>query len=421
MTASPTRTVTATLLKTFLAFWLFLAVDKFALTLHYSLLSPLGAQILPLWIVGLLIGGESFLQMLLDVPAGRIVDRFGRRRMLFVGLAALAFAALLFMRFTLPTFVASIGFSVIGWLFVGPGVNAYLLSYARKETSGRFLALRDTFFSIGVVLASVSLPFALLYTPFLMGAAILALAGVAFLLLVASPPDKPVAHGTHTLPAEPYHVRRTALLKSLRAIRRLNPASGMLCLYSFVAAIFYGAIWFVVPLAIASDPSQQLLGLGLGIFDLSVVALGVVIGALVDRGNRRVLVFYGLLLFAVMGLLLGLTLGPLFLLFGFLATAGDETAGLSLWSWLHSLDKEHAHDGAIAGVISFSEDFGYAIGPVLAGFTYAALGPGWSIALAALPLLILWLSYSAFVRPTLSAVFSLADVPRMPRRRRHKA
>ncbi|MBU6323345.1 MAG: MFS transporter [Patescibacteria group bacterium] len=420
MDGSLSRAATATLLKAFLAFWLFLAVDKFALTLHYSLLSPLGERLLPLWIVGLLIGGESFLQMLLDVPAGRIVDRFGRRRMLFVGLAALSAAALLLMDFTLPTFIASIACSVLGWLFLAPGTNAYLLSYAQRETSGRFLALRDTFWSVGVVLASVSLPFILLYTPLVMGAVILILAFFSLFLLLASPHDKPVLHGTRTLPAEPYHVRRTAFLKSLRAIRRLNPASGMLCIYSFVAAIFYGAIWFVVPLAIASDPHQQLLGLGLGIFDLSIVVLGVVIGTLVDRGNKRLLVFYGLLLFAVMGLLLGLTLGPLFLLFGFLATAGDETTGLSLWSWLHSLDKEHAHDGAVAGVISFSEDFGYAIGPVLAGFTYGGFGPGWAIAFAALPLVLVWLSYSVFIRPAW-AELPLLDIPRMPRRRRHKS
>ncbi|OYV27840.1 MAG: hypothetical protein B7W98_00900, partial [Parcubacteria group bacterium 20-58-5] len=334
----------AALLGAFLPFWLYLTIDKFALTLHYSLMAPLGERLLPLALVGLLVGGESFLQMLLDVPAGFIVDRFGRKRMLFVGIAALIASALLLMAFSLPHFIMSIAFSVVGWLFMGPGVNAYILSYAKRESSGRFIALRDTFHSTGVVLASVSLPFLLLYSPFVMGSILLVLAALATVFLVMSPPDAPVTHGTHTLPAEPYHIHRTALRKTLRILRRLNPASGMLAAYSFAGAIFYGAIWFVVPLAIANDPHEQILGLGLAVFDLSVVVLGVIIGSIVDHGNKRLLVFYGLLLFALMGIALGATFGPLFLLFGFLATAGDETAGLSLWSWLHSLDKEHAHD-----------------------------------------------------------------------------
>jgi MFS family permease len=420
MGAPSSRSVTSSLLHTFFAFWLFLAFYKFAAALHYSLMSPLGARLMPLWIVGLLVGGESFFQTVFDVPAGYLVDRFGRRRMLGVGLAAFLIAAILLTQFSLVNFILSVAFSVFGWLFFAPGANAYVLSYAQRETSGRFIALRDTFYSIGVVLASVVLPLVLLYSPFVMGSLLAALLILAAVALILSPPDKPVIHGTHTLPAEPYHIRRTSLIKIFRAVKRLNPASGMLCGYSFAGAIFYGAIWFVVPLVIATQPHQQLLGLGLGIFDFAVVVLGVFIGTLVDKGNKRLLVFYGLLIFALMALLIGATLGPLFLLFGFLATTGDETAGLSLWSWLHTLDTEHAHDGAIAGIVCFSEDFGYAIGPVIAGFIYVAVGPGWSLAICAIPLGIAWLIYAVYARPKTLFPASLIDIPRMPMRRRHK-
>jgi len=421
MLALSNRAVTATLLRTFIAFWFFLAFYKFAATLHYSILAPLGSHLMPLWIVGLLVGGESFFQMIFDVPAGYLVDRFGRKRMLAVGWLSFVVAALLLMHFSVVTYVLSIAFSVIGWLFYAPGANAYVLSYAHKETSGRFIALRDTFYSIGVVLASISLPFVLLYSPFVMGAALLLLLLIAIVFLITSPPDKPVLHDEPVLPAQPYHIRRTPFLKTLKALKRLNPASGILCGYSFAGAIFYGAIWFVVPLAIATDPHQQLLGLGLGIFDLAIVVLGVIIGTIVDRGNKRLLVFYGLLIFAIMAMLIGATLGPLFLLFGFLATAGDETTGLALWSWLHSLDKEHAHDGAVAGVISFSEDFGYAIGPVIAGCLLAITGPGWAIAVSSAPLFAAWVIYAISARPKALFPSSLIGIPRMPMRRRHKS
>lgn len=410
------------MLRAFSAFWLFIVFYRFAAVLHYSLLSPLGARLLPLWVVGILIGAASFFQMIFDVPAGHLIDRFGKKRMLAIGWVAFVASAFLLTQFSLVNFLLSVAFSVVGWLFYAPGMNAYILAYAEKKTSGRFLALRDTFGSLGVVLASVSLPFVLLYSPSNMGGIMLVLFALAIVALWASPPDKPSPHTEPVLPAEPYHIRRTNLFGSFRALKRLNPASGMLCGYTFAGAIFYGAVWFVVPLVIASGVGNgQLLGFGLAIFDLSVVVLGVLIGTLVDSGDKSLLVFYGLLLFAVAGMVIGTTLGPLFLLFGFLAATGDETAGLSLWSWLHALDTEHAHDGAVAGAISFAQDFGYAIGPVIAGFIFSIGGPAWTIALCALPLLATWILYAIYARPKALFPASLAGIPRMPMRRRHKS
>ena len=69
-------------------FWLFLAFFKFAGALHYTLLAPFGESLLPLWIVGLLIGGESLIQATLDLPAGWLLDRLGYRRMLVVSTVA---------------------------------------------------------------------------------------------------------------------------------------------------------------------------------------------------------------------------------------------------------------------------------------------------------------------------------------------
>jgi MFS family permease len=177
-----------------------------------------------------------------------------------------------------------------------------------------------------------------------------------------------------------------------------------------------------VPILIALDLRANLLGFGLAMFDLTIVALGFLIGSLVDRGDKRVLIFYGLLLFALTGMALGTTLGPLFLLLGFLATVGDETTNLSLWSWLHTLDKDHARDGTMAGAICLAEDLGYTVAPVLAGIIYSAYGPAWSIAAGALPLLVVWGAYAFFIRPihSSSAPYPV-PVPTMPTRRRHKS
>lgn len=420
MPSSPARQNSIFLLRHFIAFWLFLAVFKFAAVLHYSLLAPLGAMLLPLWIVGLLIGGEAFLQMLLDVPAGHLVDRLGRKRTLGIGIIAFALAALLLIQFSTASYIASLVLSLFGWVFLSPATNAYLLAYAERESSGRFLSFRDTFSSIGMAVASFALVFVLALTPAAMSLILVIAFLISGIFLIASPREKAYTLEEQKLPAQKFHIRRTFLKEVFASFRRLNIASRMLSAYSFAGGAFYGTVWFVVPLLIASDVNAEFLGIGLAIFDFAIVTLGFIIGNIVDRGNKRLLVFYGLLTFAIMGMLLGFNFGPLFLLFGFLATAGDETTNLSLWSWLHSLDKEHAHDGAVVGAISFSEDLGYTVGPMLAGITFSMLGATWAIVVGAFPLMFLWIVYVFFVRPIHLPAFVI-DIPRMPLRRRHKA
>jgi len=113
----------------------------------------------------------------------------------------------------------------------------------------------------------------------------------------------------------------------------------MLVLSNISGSIFYGMIWFVIPLVIAHQASSEILSIGLGIFDFSIVALGLVLGNLADRVNKRTLVFFGLFLFSIAGAFTAFSFNWLFLIFGFMATTGDEMSSIALWSWLHNLDK----------------------------------------------------------------------------------
>jgi MFS family permease len=160
------------------------------------------------------------------------------------------------------------------------------------------------------------------------------------------------------------------------------------------------------------------MSIGLGVFDFAVVVLGYFLGVLADRANKRTLVFFGLLLFAVAGALTGYSFSWLFIIFGFLATTGDEAAGLSLWSWLHALDRDHAHDGLVAGVLTLAEDVGWTVGPILAGFAYWALGPSWAIVLGTTFLFITWLIY--FATSHLHIHVPAGSLPPLPARRKHK-
>ncbi len=417
---SPARLFTRIIWK-FLPFWAFLVFFKFGAGLHYALVAPLGEQLLPLWIVGMLMGACSLIQLLMDVPAGHFLDKRGYLKLLKVTAFIFLFAALaLVFGLTKWTYLISLAFSIFGWLFFTPGINAYVLSHAPKEHAGKFISLRDVFGSVGIVLSAVSLPFILLFSPEGMGLFMFVLLSISLAMLFLSPPDVSSVHAEIKLPTQGYYIRRHHPVSTLKAMRKLNPASTMLLLLDLTGAIFYGVIWFVVPLVIAHQAGSGSLGIGLAAFDFAVVTLGYFLGSLADRSDKRTLVFFGLLMFSVAGMMLGFNFGILFILFGFLATTGDEMAGISLWSWLHALDKDHANDGLIAGVFSLFQDLGWAIGPMLAGVLYTLVGPRWTIVLGALPIFIVWIVYLFFIRHQPHRVAD-ASVPAKPHRARLKS
>lgn len=417
----PKKRLALSLFWKFMPFWIFLTFFKFGGGLHFSTLSPLGERLMPLWLVGCLIGGGSLIQLILDVPAGYLLDRFGYLKLLKVTTFTFLFAAVCFMfGLTTTTYVLSLIMSTFGWLFFNPGLNAYVLSQAPKEHAGKFISLRDVFASCGIVLSSAILPFVLFLSPQFLGYVIFLLLCVALLTLFFSPKDQASVHAEMKLPTQHYYVRRHYLSTLFLTMKKLNPASTMLLLLNLAASTFYGIIWFVVPLVIVHQAEAGLLGIGLGVFDLSVVVLGFLIGNLADKINKRTLVFFGLLLFAVAGIMLGFNFGWLFILFGFLATTGDEIAGVSLWSWLHSLDKNHAQDGTVAGVINLFDDLGWAVGPIAAGILYGLIGPTWTIVWGALPIFAVWLIYQFMMHKHPARIPASAEIPLKPHRKRFK-
>lgn len=403
----------------FAPFWIFLVLYKLGGGLHYSLISPLGERILPVWIVGFLMGAGSIIQLILDVPAGHLLDRFGYLKLLKFTTFIFLFAGIaLLFNFSLTIYLISLLAATFGWLFFGPGVNAYILSHAPKADAGKFISLRDTFGSVGVFLSAAILWLVLTLDTKQIGLIILATMLLSMLGLYFSPKDTKSVHAIEKIPTHHYYIRRHYIQNILKILGKLNPASTMLLFLGLTSSIFYGIIWFVVPLMIAKQASSGLLSLGLGIFDLAIVVMGFLLGTLADRGNKRTMVFFGLLLFAISGIFLGFNFGWLFLIFGFLATTGDEMAGIALWSWLHSLDHEHAGDGLVAGAINLAQDLGWAIGPIMAGILYTLVGPSWTIAIGAILVFTTWIGYQFMMRH--HHLVSPIYLPQKPHRARHR-
>jgi MFS family permease len=253
-----------------------------------------------------------------------------------------------------------------------------------------------------------------------MGLLLFILLLLALFMLFLSPKDTISVHSEIKIPTHHHYIRRSPLSSTIKAIKKLNPASSMLLLLELSGSIFYGVIWFTIPLVIAHQVSSGMLGIGLAVFDFSIVVLGFLLGNLADKSNKRTLVFFGLLLFSVSGMLLGFNFGWFFIIFGFLATTGDEMAGISLWSWLHSLDKQHDQDGTISGVINLFSDLGWAIGPIVAGVLYTIIGPSWTILIGALPIFIVWIFYQLVLRRHHIHVTNFLPIPLKPHKMRHK-
>ena len=405
----------------FIFFWIFLLFFKFGGGLHYSLLSPLGERLMPLWIVGLIMSVASVLQLCLDVPAGKMLDRFGYKRLIVIGtFMFMITGSLLFFKFNSLFFILSVILSSFGWLFFGPGGNAYVLSHAKKGKVGKLMGYKDVSESIGIVLAAVTIPLIVSSSGKLISLIVFLLLTISFFAIILSPRDKKKFNFARHAHARTHEQRRHVLLNLFNVIKRLNPPSMILLLFQFVSAMFYGVIWFVIPLVIAHLPeNSQLLGLGLGMFDFAVVITGALLCNFVDKSNKRKMVLLGLLMFSVFSMLLGLNYGLLFLVFAFLATVGDEVASLPLWAWMHSLDKKHQEDGLLSGVIVLFEDLGWAAGPLVAGILYTLIGSTWTIILGALPIMILLVIYYSIVYKRVIK-FSIFDVPQRPHKRRHK-
>ena len=405
----------------FLPFWIFLVFFKTGGGIHFILSAPLGEKLFPLWFVGLFVGAISAIQVFLDVPAGFLLDKFGYRRLLKVGTAFFLIAAtLLTFELTQITYLLSFVIAAFGWLFYGPGVNAYILSHTTKNHAGRFVAFRDVFGAIGSMLSCVLLVFILLLPSQQIGLLLVILLSISLVAICLSPKDHTSVHAEQKIETHHHYIRRQYLGTLIKTIRLLNPASTMLLLLCLSGSIFYAVVWFVIPLVIAQQASTTFLGVGLGIFDFAIVLLGFLFGNLADRVNKRRMMFLGLMIFSASSLLIGFHLGWPFLLFGFLSSSGDEMAAVSLWSWLYALDKKHAHDGAVSGVLYLFQDFGWVIGPIVAGVAFSLVGAGWTIAIGALPILLTWLIAYILVPKNPCANLPAGTVPRKPLRCPHK-
>lgn len=357
----------------FLPLWFFLLLFKFGAGIHYSLAAVLGAQILPLWAVGLCVGTAAFIQLALDVPAGFMLERYGHVRMLRLSTVAFFLAgAILLFGLSPVTYMTSIALSAFGWLFFGPGVSAYLLTHGPTAIMGRLTALRRTCEATGITLALIGLPFFGAFTPAFIGLVIIYPFIGAFLALGMVPYAKgptvlhPTVHSRRAVAQAPFATIRHVVLS-------LHPVGTVLGLHTFAVSLFYSMVWFIFPLLIVHNAAPMTFSVALASLDFTVLIVDFPIGALVDRFARKPIIMSGMVVMSIAALLLSQTVAVVVILLMVLISVGDEMANIALWAWLDKRTEGVHHEGIISGGLVFLEDMGWCLGPIFAG-TLASTG-----------------------------------------------
>lgn len=351
----------------FLPLWFFLLLFKFGAGIHYSLAAVLGAQILPLWIVGICVGTAAFIQLALDVPAGFMLERYGNRRMLRVSTVAFLLAgAVLLFGLTPATYVASIFFSALGWLFFSPGVSAYLLTNGPVALMGRLTAVRRMCEAVGITLALIGLQyFSTLAAPFVGLLIIYPFIGALISLGIA--PNNPVPTILHKDTHSRRAVAMTPFATLHNVIQQLHPVGTVLGIHTFAVSMFYSMVWFIFPLLVVNSATPMTFSFALASIDFAVLIVDLPIGMIVDRFSKRPVILCGMAVMSAAALLLSQPLGILIILLTALVSVGDEMASIALWAWMDKRTARIHHEGIISGGIVFLEDIGWCIGPILAG------------------------------------------------------
>ena len=320
--------------------------------------------------VGLAMGIYGLMQALLQIPLGAASDRFGRKRVIALGLLAFAVGSVLAATATSLDGLL-LGRAVQGAGAISAAISALVADLTRPEVRTKAMAL------VGISIAA-SFALSLLIAPALTQAiglsgifsltAVLALLGVATILWV--------------VPAEPSRHQAPATLANLSAVLRapqlLRLDWGVFALHAVQVAM-----WLGVPTLLehAGLPRAQHWHVYLPALVVSVLLLGGVLFRLERKGHMKgVMVFaISLLLLVQLGLAWAasvqtsvITLGVLLFAF-FLAFNALEASQPSLASKL----AEPAQRGSALGVFNTAQSLGVFAGGAVGGVLLQSGGPDW--------------------------------------------
>jgi len=357
--------------------------------------------------VGLTIAIYGLARFLVNLPAGALADRRGRRWVLALGgIVTVMGNGLCAVAPSFDWFLAARFISGAGAAMVLTGGQIVLADITAVHNRGRVMAIYQGVFMFAVGIGP--LPGGLLASRFGLGApfafnAALA-AGVAVLAWVSVPETRPADAFIGTATKGPSPRVRLRLLGA-------TPGFALISLVSFVAFFARtGALFNVVPLraknAIGLGPAQ--IGLGLGMISIVSMVLAYPSGMLVDRFGRKAVIVPALVLN-----------GSAMLLFAVVPTFGWFVLACLLWGCASAVSgaapAAYATDVAPKGMMASAlgtyrmvADAGYVVGPLALGAIAGVYSTTLALVVPAVLLISMSLIFALLAPETLSRTRTIA-------------
>ena len=327
---------------------------------------------------GTLYASYGLISLLLYLPFGLLVDRWGERRWLTVGMLALGVASLGFWQAS--GFWTLLGCRVTQGIAASATWAAALPLAARLATTERRgveMSVLMMAFSIGVVAGPALGSLGQVRDPFLYFAGVpFGLAVCAFALLPRHAPSS--THGVAN------SVAPSSFRDGLR--RELVCA----CLVILVTCATLGAIEILLPLQFSRlDWTRQHIGLFFSGWGLAMLIIQPLIGWWSDRRGRREPIQFGLLAAAVLTPSLFSTLDSIWLFPLALGTIFALSAALVPTLPLMADYLTDGQSGRAFGFYNMAFSLGIVLGPWSGGYITEHLNVFWAAILVSLPLLVM--------------------------------
>jgi MFS transporter, DHA1 family, multidrug resistance protein len=332
--------------------------------------------------VGLLVASFALTRLAFDLVAGPLVDRYGERIILTIGMGFLAGTTVLLAM--APTFAWAVvfrGAGGAGSALLFASLYSSFLKFVPHDRLGRAFGLFYGMFNIGMIAgqsvgALIAAVTGSLTVPLYAYAISCVIAGGLFLALAGQLPRS-------------QHVGRMGL----HGLRELMRERGFVTAVVANLAGFWviGGVWStLIPLFGHDVLGMSAAAIGT-LLSIAIAAEFVTLypfGAILDRHGRRLLLIGSLAGYAIAVVAVGLawsvlSLTLLLIVLGVASGAGS-TAPTAMLADVTPKDRS----GTAVGAFRFFGDLGFVLGPAVAGWSANAFGFRGAFALAAVPLVV---------------------------------
>lgn len=320
-----------------------------------------------LFAVGVLIALPALSSMLSAIPAGGLVDMYGRRRVLFTGLLAMIALMLCLPYASTPVmFVLFVCLLGVAFQMIYAPLKAYLLEISPPNESSKYYGIIATGFQAGLALGPIAGGI-LLYNGLASGVAyasrFFALDLVLITLLFLS-----FRGGLAKTVVRVRYSYRKFLVDGFGEYLKLGRLGFIVLWLTVLYTTCEGLVWTLEPLFSEYYRLNAFTaGLILSMFLLPFVLFNIPAGMLADRYGKMRLLIPSLTLAGIFLVIFGLAKStPILVASAFLSTTGLAFAWTSTAGLLAEASKK-SKKGAIAGIWNTSEEIGYIIGPITGG------------------------------------------------------